>query len=532
VQDQKKTLNNSVNSVAISATLMALGTLASRVLGLVRESLFAALFPRWVTDAWYVAFKLPNIFRRLFGEGSLSVSFIPVFIDSQKSGNANNLVNGFFFVFSAVLLSITVFGIVFMESWLKLFLDQNYIAQVEKYKLTILMARIMFAYIYLVCTYAFIMAILNAIGQFGRAALAPAFFNIIIVISTLIPSQYLSWTGQSITWGVIIGGLVQLGVLIPPLVKSGYLPRFDWKWDPDIQKVILNMLPGLAGMGLFQVMTLVNMWFASQLENGVISYINLADRVLELPLSLISVSLGVALLPTLSRIWVSQDKLRFGEVSSYHLRLNLFLSIPCAVAVYVLSEPIIELLFQRGQFTYEETLRTALVLRIYAFLIVVSSLVRVFVPNFYAIKNTWYPAVVSAVCLVFHIFMTSILIQHYHLSGLVSATVLTSFLNFLMLAVGYHLLIGRYPWGSVISSFIKFLIPGLIMFFTLHGYPVLRNFFGNHLLAKIISLGLIVLLSGAVYLVFSYFMGFPEIRDFTGLISKRLSKKLLKSQPR
>lgn len=526
MQDQK---NSSDTSVAMSAVLMSLGTLVSRVLGLVRESLFAALFPRWVTDAWYVAFKLPNIFRRLFGEGSLSVSFIPIFIDSQKNGNAKNLVSGFFFLFSALLLSITVLGIIFMDHLLRLFLDQNYIAQVDKYRLTVLMAKIMFSYIYLVCTYAYIMAILNAIGQFGRAALAPAFFNIIIVMSTLVPSRYLAWTGQSITWGVIIGGVVQLGVLIPPLIRSGYLPKLKWRWAPDIRHVLLNMLPGLAGMGLFQVMTLVNMWFASQLDNGVISYIALADRVLELPLSLISVSLGVALLPTLSRIWISQDKNRFGEVSSYHLRLNLFLSVPCSIAVYVLSEPIIELLFQRGEFTYGETLKTGLILRIYSFLIIVSSLVRVFIPNFYAIKNTWYPAVVSAVCLVFHIALTPVLIDRYNLSGLVSATVLTSFLNFLLLATGYHFFIGRYPWGSVISSFIKFLIPGLLMLFVLHSYPILRNYLGHHLMAKVLSLGLVLFLSGGVYLALAYLMRIPEIRDLTSQISKKISRFLLKS---
>jgi putative peptidoglycan lipid II flippase len=522
VQDRKK----SGRSVEFQAALMSMGTLISRFLGLARESLFAALFPRWITDSWYVAFKLPNIFRRLFGEGSLSVSFIPIFIEAQKEKRAEELVSGFFFIFSIFLLSLSALGILLMDKWLPLFLDQAYIAQVEKFEMTLVMARIMFGYIYLVCTYAFIMAILNAVGHFGRAAIAPAFFNLIIIASTLVPKEYLKWEGQAIAWGVILGGLVQLGVLIPALIRTGYFPKIEFRWNLDIKRVFVNMLPGLAGMGLFQVMTLANMWFASRLENGVISYITLADRILELPLSLISVSLGVALLPTLSRIWLSGDKKHFSEVSSYHLKLNLFLSLPCAIGAYVLAEPIVELLFQRGQFTVVETQTTALILRIYSFLIVISSVVRVFVPNFYAIKNTWYPALVSGICLVFHLLLTPILMKLFSLTGLISGTVISSGLNLLLLAVGYYFLIGPYPWIAILGRFIKFCIPGFIMLFSLHLYPYCRETLGVSFFGKFISLLIVMTFSGFLYFMISYWLKLPEIRHVTKKLSHRLQFKL------
>lgn len=525
MQDQKK----SNRSVTYSAVLMAFGTFASRLLGLARESLFAALFPRWITDAWYVAFKLPNIFRRLFGEGSLSVSFIPIFVEAQNSdqnsGRSQKLVSGFFLIFSVVLLIITLLGTIFMESWLKLFLDPIYINQSEKFEMTLQMARIMFSYIYLVCVYAFIMAVLNGVGQFGRAALAPAFFNLVIIASTLIPHKYLNWPGQAIAWGVIIGGLVQLGFLVPPLYRSGYLPKIEWHWSHDIKRIFINMLPGLAGMGLLQVMTLVNVWFASQLKSGVISYITLADRVLELPLSLISVSIGVALLPTLSRVWLSGDKSHFGQVSSYYLKLNLFLSLPCAVGLYALSHPIVELLFQRGQFSAVETATTASILRLYSVLVVASSLVRVFVPAFYAIKNTWYPALVSGVCLVFHVLITPVLMTHFALSGLITATVVSSCLNFSLLVVGYRILIGSYPWYSVIRSLTRFLIPAVLMLFVVQVYSPLRQTFGDHFFAKLGSLGVAIGVSALTYLAIAYVMKLPEIRDITAKVSRKFASR-------
>jgi putative peptidoglycan lipid II flippase len=524
VQDQKKQLP----SVTVSAFLMSLGTLVSRLLGLLRESLFAALFPRWVTDAWYVAFRLPNIFRRLFGEGSLSVSFIPIFIQAQKEGRGVQLVSGFFMIFSSFLLTITIFGTLYMEFWLSFFLDSSYVEQAEKYAMTVRMARIMFAYIYLVCLYAFVMAILNALGQFGKAALAPAFFNVIIVLSTLIPPSVLAWDGQALAWGVLVGGVCQLAFLIPALIRSGYWPQIQLQniWIPPVQKVFLQMLPGLVGMGLLQIMTLVNLKFASQLESGSISYITLADRLLELPLSLISVSLGVALLPTLSRIWLSSDRAHFTQVSSHHFKLNLFLSLPCAVGIYVLSQPIIELLFQRGQFTITETLITARILQVYALLILFSSSVRVFVPAFYAIKNTWYPALVSALCLVFHVLLVPQLISRYQVLGLVGSTVVSSGLNLIFLILGYRIFIGSYPWPSVLWSFFRFLIPATSMIFVLHGYSFLRESLGNSFLSRFVSLFLIIGLAGITYFLVSSLVKIPEIKGVLFRLEKKIKRNI------
>lgn len=527
MQDQKLSKGSSSSGVALFAFFMSMGTMASRLLGLVRESLFAALFPRWVTDAWYVAFKLPNIFRRLLGEGSLSVSFIPVFVEAEQGGGLRSkaLAESFFVLFSVFLLTLTALGIIFMEPLLGFLLDPSYLLDTAKYEITLWMARIMFVYIYLVCMYAFFMAILNALGQFGRPALAPAFFNITMVISTLVPTTWLGWDGQAIAWGVVIGGVVQAGFLIPSLQRAGYLPRLKWRgWSPDLTKVFLAMGPGLLGMGLLQLMTLVNLYFASQLGEGAISYINLADRVLELPLSLISVSLGAALLPTLSRLWVQKDLAQMAQVSSYHLRLNLFLSFPAAIGLYVLSQPIIELLFQRGQFTYQETLVTSSVLQVYALIVLTSSLVRVFVPNFYAVKNTWFPALVSGLCLVGHVILAPILMEPYGIIGLTLSTVVASALNLSLLAIGFYFLIGPYPWLSVLKSFVKFCIPGLVMMFALLTYPWIRQQVGDTFIAKLFVLGLTVSAGAFIYFAVAYLLKLTEFMDVWQKLRLRIQR--------
>jgi putative peptidoglycan lipid II flippase len=173
-----------------------------------------------------------------------------------------------------------------------------------------------------------------------------------------------------------------------------------------------------------------------------------------------------------------------------------------------------------------ETQTTALILRIYSFLIVISSVVRVFVPSFYAIKNTWYPALASAICLVIHLLLTPFLIEHFSLIGLISGTVVSSGLNLILLGCGYYFLIGSYPWVAILARFIKFCIPGLIMLFSLHLYPYFRQTLGVTFIGKLISLSLAIVFSGSLYLLIAYFLKLPEIRDVTNKFSKILRVKL------
>ncbi|MEI7974106.1 MAG: murein biosynthesis integral membrane protein MurJ, partial [Bdellovibrio sp.] len=386
---------------------MSAGTFASRLLGVVREMALFALFPVSITDAWSTAWRLPNLFRRLLGEGSLSVSFLPVYVRTRVEDptglKSRELLDAFWTLLLLVLAVLTCLGTIFVPQVLELLLQDQFQANTDKMQLTIIFGRIMFSFIFLVSVYAFWMAVLNALGHFAWAAMAPMFFNLAMIVSTLLPQDLLAVPGKTLAWGVLAGGILQAGVLIPQLLKKGVFPRLSLHFrQPEIWRVLKSMGPGLLGMGLLQFATLLNLYFASALAEGSVSYIYLADRLLELPLSLVSVSLGTALLPTLSKFWAQKRLSDFSHTLRKTLFLNWFLALPAALGLLILSEPIIEVLFRWGKFGAASAQATSHVLQIYSLTLLASSSVRVFVPAFYTVHNTCWPALLSGFSIAVH----------------------------------------------------------------------------------------------------------------------------------
>lgn len=471
-----------------NALNMAFGTMTSRALGLVRESLLAALFDKQITDAWAAAFRIPNMFRRLLGEGSLSVSFIPIFVEANHDSRerAQNLVNSLYTLLLMILSVITVLGILMPDPLLHLVLDPEYIANTEKYLITKQMAQIMFGFVFFISSFAFFMGILNALGEFFWPALAPTFWNVAMVISTLWPQSWLSEAAQKngtqLAWGVLIGGVLQAAVLIPSLRRSGYIPKLSFNFaNKDTLKVFRNMAPGLVGLGLLQFTTIVNLRFASSLKEGTISYINYVDRLIELPLSLISVSLGTALLPVLSKYWVQDKKSEMAEQTRHYLELNLFVSIAAACGLFVLAEPIMDLLFGRGRFTAEDVHTASLILKTYCWIMVFSSGVRVLTPAYYAIKNTWFPATLSGACLVIHIFLAPVLMDRWGVQGLMISTTTSAAVNLTMLLVFYNFLIFDFPFLKFLLSLVKFAVVGFIVFLISQIYFVINSYMVSYI---------------------------------------------------
>lgn len=514
---------------------MASGTMASRFLGLLRESLFAAFFDRQITDAWTAAFRLPNLFRRLLGEGSLSVSFIPVFVETlqdsqgkQDNHRAQNLVHGVYTLLLLVLITITVLGVVGAEGLLHWLLDPSYIAQTEKFNLTLKMTQIMFGFIFLISHFAYYMGILNAFGQFGRAAFAPTLFNLAMITVTLFPKDFLSFPGEILAWGVLLGGFLQMAWLIPALVKLNYLPRFQIKKpSADVGRVFRNMLPGLMGAGLAQLTTLVNLSFASQLPEGTISHINWADRLLELPLSLVSVSLGTALLPSLAEKWAQKNYQDFHQTTQFYFRLNLYISILMSTGLFFLSRQIVEFLFQRGEFTTQDTLATTMILQIYALSVMTISSVRVLVPAFYAVKNTWYPAVSSGLCLGLHLLLAPYLIAQFQVSGLMLSTFLSGAINLLLLLLGYTIWIGDLGFGRVLKTVLHSVLSAALMAVVIDAVLTLIGT-QLHALPLMISSGLKLFLAGGlsvlVSLIFGNYFKFEELEKIIAPIKRRLKR--------
>lgn len=530
-----KTPQKPGDKVALQALSMAFGTMTSRILGLIRDMSFAAMFSLTVTDAWNVAFRLPNMFRRLLGEGSLSVSFIPIFVETRledPSGvKAQNLVNSFYMLLLLILTTLTTLGIVFAQDLVRLMIEANFDSIPGKFELTVRFAQIMFGFIFLMSTYAYFMGILNALGSFALPAVAPTFFNIAMIIANYIPKQWQVVEGDALAWGVIVGGVFQTGILIPALVRLGYFPKFRWAgWSPQISRIFKNMIPGMLGMGLLQITTLINTNFASELGEGSNSYIYYADRLLELPLSLVSVSLGTALLPTLSRLWAGKEKSKMVETANYYLRLNLFVAIPAALGLFFLGVPIVELLFQRGKFSPQDAMVTGGVLQVYAFTLVVSSSVRVLVPSFYAVKNTWYPAAVSGICLVLHILIAPKLMSQWGLQGLVLSTLLSALFNFIFLISAYPWMIGTFPFKNLLTGLAKFVVAGAGLGFVCRLYGPLFDevqAWGLPLfMTRLFCVSVVILSAMATYAVISWVLGVEEFRHLKDSVQGRLLRKL------
>ncbi len=285
------------------------------------------------------------------------------------------------------------------------------------------------------------------------------------------------------------------------------------------------MGPSLIGLSLLQVTTLVNLRFASSLGEGPISYLNLADRLMELPLSLVSVSIGAALLPTLSRLATENKKTEMISVMAENFRLNLFISLGAAIGLFVLAYPIVELLFERGRFTSQETAIVASVVRIYSAILIFTSSIRVFVPGFYAIKNTWAPAFISCIGLGLHIFLAPILMQRAGLNGLNLSTLFSLTVNWCLLVVAYRYWVGAFPWIPLFKSTIHWIPSFLTLFLVLQVYPPLRGYFGDELWSKALALSFVILLGLLFFAAVAKVTRVPEFRSLTSYLARYFSKR-------
>ena len=285
------------------AIWMASGTFISRILGLVRDMVIGAFFSRTHTDAFFVAFRAPNFFRRFLGEGALSISFIPVFIQclsessEGKEGSvarARNFVNSVYTIMLIMVGVLTVLGIVFMDPLLRaLFANTNFADIGGKIQIAIVLARWLFVYLFLVTLYAYFMGIANALGSFFIPAVAPALLNVCIIIFSLVPHSFVSLPPLLLCWGVLLGGVLQVALTAVVLYRLGFLPSFTWQFSrSDLKIMSYRFLPGLLGVGGFSLISLLNLYFAAWLEEGAHTFIYYGDRLLELPRSLIAISLG------------------------------------------------------------------------------------------------------------------------------------------------------------------------------------------------------------------------------------------------
>ncbi len=436
--------------------VMSSATLMSRILGLIRDIVIAGFFGAdRVTDAFFIAFAIPNLLRRLLGEGTLTASFVPVYTDylTHRPHEAPQVVNAITTVAASLLIILTVVGIAFTPLIIKIQAYGWVKNDPALISLTITLARICFPYLFFIGLVALAMGILNSHRHFLAPALAPCLLNISIIACVLFLSPRIYPPILTAALGVFLGGLTQLLLQIPFLRAKGI--TFKIKFDlhhPAVRRIALMMAPMMLGIAAFQFNQVVSRLLASFLPKGSVSYLYYADRIFELPLGLFGVSLGVALLPSFSRL-VAQGKMQeFKKTVNLFLRMSFFISIPAMVGLIILRIPIINLIFQQGAFTYHSTLMTAQALLCYSLSIWAYAGIQVLSRAFYAVEDAKIPFLTAIVAVVVNFLLGVILMFPLKHAGLALANSCAAIVNVALLTLFFHRKTAGLRWQELFSS--------------------------------------------------------------------------------
>ena len=430
-------MSSSKKHIIRAAGIVSSATFASRILGFVRDMVIAHfLGTSFTADAFFVAFRIPNLLRRLFGEGSLTASFIPVFsryLSDGKKAEARNIAQTALTLVSIILVLVTIGGIIFSPLIVK-FIAPGFQHNPDKFQLTVLLNRIMFPYILLISLVALAMGILNSVEHFLAPALAPVLLNICMIASICLLSRPLGNPALALAIGVLLGGVAQLAFQVPFLRRAGFslAPKFHFR-HPAIRDIMKLMGPSLVGLAITQITIFVNTLLASFLVDGSISYLYYSDRLVQFPLGIFAVALGTAILPTLSKQAHARQWDDFSHTFSLAIRGLLFITLPAMAGLIVLSKPIIYLLFQRGHFDAHSTIMVSQTLVAYTCGLWAYAALRIIVPAFYSLQDAATPVKVGGIALVINIIVALALMFPLKHIGLALATAVSSAANFLIL---------------------------------------------------------------------------------------------------
>jgi len=417
-------------------------TMVSRVLGFVRDILIAAYLGAGpVADAFFVAFKLPNFFRRLFAEGAFNAAFVPLFTARLAEAGKEAAER-----FAARVMSVmVVFLFCFVTllqicmPWVMAAIAPGFADDPAKFDLAVDLAQTTFPYLLFISLVSLMGGVLNVLDRFAAAAATPIILNIVLIGALLIATPYLPTPGHALAWGVAVAGIAQFLWLIAACRREGIrfaLPRP--KLTPRVRRLLRLMLPGAVGAGVVQINLLVDIVIASILPTGAVSFLYYADRVNQLPLGVVGVAIGTALLPLLSR------QLRAGEEAAARDSMNrgvefaLLLTVPAAAALLVIAEPILIVLFERGVFDRSVSTGASQALMAYAVGLPAYVLIKVLAPGFFAREDTMTPVRIAVVCVVLNIALSLALIQFIAHAGIALATAIAAWVNAALLAGVLH----------------------------------------------------------------------------------------------
>lgn len=516
--------------LARAAGVVGLATMLSRVFGFIRDVIVARFFGAGLaTDAFFVAFRIPNLLRRLFAEGSLTIAFVPVFTEYLKTKSredAFELARVAFTLLSVILVVISLAGVIFSPAIVTV-MAPGFRATPEKYALTVLLTRIMFPYIFFISLVALCMGILNSLRHFATPALSPVILNLCMIGAALFLRDYFAEPILALAVGVMIGGLLQLAVQLPVLFNLGVVlrPNFHFR-HTGVRRIGALMVPAAFGAAVYQINIFISTLLASFLPEGSVSFLYYADRIVELPLGIFGIAIGTAALPSFSEQVARGHYEEMKKTISFSLRLMLFITIPAMIGIIALQEPIISVLFQRGQFDPRSSVLTAQALFWYTVGLWAFSTIRVVVAAFYALQDTKTPVRIAVVALIVNTVCSVALMFPMKHSGLALATSIASAVNVLTLGFLLRKRIGGFLdaefWGSIARVTVASIIMWAAVALTTYalGWDVTGPFRHRFLvLATGLGVGISVFASCAIAL------RCPEMTTLFSMIRRKLSRR-------
>lgn len=515
--------------IAKSGGVIAGLTMVSRVLGLVRDQLAAAIFAAGpVADAFYVAFMIPNMLRKLAGEGSLTISFIPVFTEEiEKKGKAEamKLAYSAFWVTLALLVIITAAGMVFAPLITRL-IAPGFGNVPDKLELAAKMTFELFPFTITICMVALAMGILNSFRHFAAPAASQILLNVAMILAILIINgRYNFWhPGVALVVGVLVGGVLQFLVQLPPLLKHGFLfkPYLNLS-HPGLKQIGRIMLPSVFAASIYQINVLVNVIFVSYFPGGR-SYIYYADRIIELPLAIFAIAIATAILPSLSSYSARDDLEKFGALLKFGLRFVAFLIIPSMLGLIFLRVPIVSLIYQHGKFTPADTANTALAMLFYALALWASAGARIMTQSFYALKNSRLPALCALAGMVINVVGCATLtrVSRLGFAGVALSTSVASMVNFALLFAIFRAKYIKIEMRELLGTLLRCAVAGVpLVVISIYVSSFELWLDPGRIMEKLLWVAAAILASMLCYFGGAYLMKMTELKPLTGLLAGR-----------
>ena len=505
--------------------------MTSRILGVVREQVLAAIFGAGnAMDAYNVAYRIPNLVRDLFAEGAMSSAFVPTFTRHlTKEGKASawrlgNLVINGLIVITACLV---IIGIVFAEPLVTLFASA-YREVPGKLELTVFLTRLMLPFLTFVALAAAFMGMLNSLHRFFIPALSPAMYNVATITCALVLVPLMPGMGlpaiTAIAIGSLLGGAAQLAVQWPVLRREGfrYQPVLDWR-DKSLRRVLVLMGPGTIGLAATQINVFVNTVLATGEGTGAVSWLNYAFRLMYLPIGLFGVSIATATLPAVSRHVAQRDEPAARRTVADGLSLMLMLNVPATVGLIVLATPIVRVIFERAAFTPADTAATAAAVQFYALGLVGYSIVRIASPVFYALGQNRTPVMISVATVLANALLNVALVRVMGYQGLALGTSIAALFNATLLMFFLRRRLEGIEGGRVAGSLVRIVIASFVMGAAAVGTDIAAGAWlpGTGLVAQIIRLAATIAAAIGVLSVAAYALRIREFHDGVALVTRR-----------